>query len=61
LPDPETAWVAARVSRALRAAGTPIGDHDLWIAALALQHGMTVASRNERHFRRVAGLRLRTY
>jgi predicted nucleic acid-binding protein len=60
-PEVETAWRAARVSRWLRASGNPIGDHDLWIAALALQHGRTVASRNERHFRRVPGLSLRTY
>jgi predicted nucleic acid-binding protein len=60
-PDSETAWRAARVSRALRASGNPIGDHDLWIAALALQHGMPVASRNERHFGRVAGLPLLAY
>ena len=33
-PDADVAWRAARVSRTLRALGTPIGDHDLWIAAL---------------------------
>jgi tRNA(fMet)-specific endonuclease VapC len=60
-PDADTAWQAARVSRALREEGTPIGDHDLWIAALALQHDRVVVSRNDRHFRRVAGLSLRTY
>ena len=60
-PDGETAWLAARTSRSLRAAGDPIGDHDVWIAALALQHGRTVVSRNERHFRRVPGLSLRAY
>lgn len=60
-PDVETAWRAARVSRSLRASGEAIGDHDLWIAALALQHGRTVVSRNEQHFRRVPGLSLRTY
>jgi tRNA(fMet)-specific endonuclease VapC len=60
-PDVETAWRAARVSRALRASGTAIGDHDLWIAALALQHGHTVVSRNDQHFRRVPGLSLRSY
>jgi tRNA(fMet)-specific endonuclease VapC len=60
-PDAETAWRAARVSRALRASGDPIGDHDLWIAALALQHGHAVASRNEPHFRRVPGLSFRSY
>lgn len=60
-PDTESAWRAARVSRALRATGEPIGDHDTWIAALALQHGRTVVSRNERHFRRVPELSLRLY
>lgn len=60
-PGPETAWLAARVSRRLRAEGSPIGDHDLWIAALALQHELTVVSRNERHFGRVDGLSLRVY
>ena len=60
-PGTETAWLAARVSRRLRAEGRPIGDHDLWIAALALQHGQTVVSRNERHFRRVDGLSLTVY
>ena len=60
-PDAETAWLAARISRSLRGAGEPIGDHDVWIASLAFQHGRTVISRNERHFRRVSGLPLRVY
>jgi len=60
-PDADTAWRAARISRALRALGTPIGDHDLWIAALALQRDQTVVSRNQDHFRRVPGLSFRCY
>jgi tRNA(fMet)-specific endonuclease VapC len=60
-PDVDTAWRAARVSRSLRASGAPIGDHDLWIAALALQHDHAVASRNEEHFKRVPGLSLLPY
>jgi predicted nucleic acid-binding protein len=60
-PDAETAWRAARVSRSLRESGQPIADHDLWIAALALQHGHTVASRNEERFRRVQGLSFLPY
>jgi len=60
-PDVETAWLAARTSRALRATGQPIADHDLWISALALQHGRAVVSRNERHFKKVPGLSLRVY
>lgn len=60
-PDADTAWRAARVSRSLRAAGRPIGDHDAWIAGLALQHERIVVSRNDRHFRRVPGLAVRIY
>jgi predicted nucleic acid-binding protein len=60
-PDVETAWRAVRISRSLRSAGEPIGDHALWIAALALQHGRSVVSRNEQHFRRVPGLAFRGY
>jgi tRNA(fMet)-specific endonuclease VapC len=60
-PDADTGWLAARVSRSLRASGQPIGDHDLWIAALALQHGHAVVSRNEEHFRRVPGLPILSY
>ena len=60
-PGLDTAWQASRVSRSLQSSGAPISDHDLWIAALALEHGHPVASRNERHFARVPGLALRSY
>jgi tRNA(fMet)-specific endonuclease VapC len=39
----------------LRRAGRPIAANDAWIAALALQHGLPVLSR-DRHFDAVAGL-----
>jgi tRNA(fMet)-specific endonuclease VapC len=38
--------------------GEVIGAHDLWIAATALTHGFGVATRNERDFGRVPGLRV---
>lgn len=51
---------AARQYGALRAelerAGTPIGDADMRIAAIALANEMTVVTANLRHFERVAGL-----
>ena len=40
----------------LEAAGTPIGDADTRIAAIALEHGLVLVSGNLRHFRRVPGL-----
>ena len=36
--------------------GTPIGDADMRIAAIALVHGLKVVTGNERHFRRVPAL-----
>jgi len=39
----------ASVYRQLRQQGTPIPTNDMWIAALALQHGLVVCAR-DRHF-----------
>ena len=41
----------------LRRARAVLADHDLWIAATALAHDLTLVSR-DRHFDRVPGLRL---
>jgi tRNA(fMet)-specific endonuclease VapC len=60
-PDAETAWIAARASRAVKNTGQVIGDHDLWIAALALQRESIVVSRNRRHFQHVPGLSWQGY
>ena len=40
----------------LRRRGTPIGDHDLQIAATALVHGHSVMTANAREFGQVPGL-----
>ena len=48
-----TAYAALRV--ALRRSGRPIPANDAWIAALALQHGLAVLSRDE-HFDSVPNL-----
>jgi predicted nucleic acid-binding protein len=39
----------------LRVAGNPIPINDLWIAALAREHGLAILSR-DRHFDRVEGI-----
>jgi len=44
------------VRRELEQRGTPVGDADLRIAAIALARGLTVVTGNERHFRRVPDL-----
>lgn len=48
----------ARVWAALAAAGTPVGPHDLLVAATALAVGSAVATLNADEFRRVPSLAL---
>jgi tRNA(fMet)-specific endonuclease VapC len=63
-PLPITTTVArshARLWAHLEQAGQIIGAHDLWIAATALAHGMSLATGNARHFERVPGLSLITF
>ena len=55
-PDAETARHYANIRDALRRANTPIPYHDIWIAALAEQHGIDVVSRDA-HFDRIPGVR----
>lgn len=51
----ETAAAYAQLRLALRRKGQPIPANDAWIAALALQHGLPVLTRDA-HFDAVAGL-----
>ena len=55
------ARVHARIWADLRTRGELIGAHDMLIAATALHHGLAIATRNEREFRRVADLRVETW
>ncbi|HEX4965097.1 MAG TPA: type II toxin-antitoxin system VapC family toxin [Thermoanaerobaculia bacterium] len=54
--DLATARIHARVWAELASAGLLIGPHDLWIAATAIAHGLTLVTANLREFRRVPGL-----
>ena len=45
----------------LAAAGTPIGNNDLWIAAHARSAGFTLVTNNAAEFRRVPGLRVENW
>jgi tRNA(fMet)-specific endonuclease VapC len=53
----DIAPVYARIRTALEAKGTPIGPHDLMIAAQAVAKRLTLVSANLGEFRRVPGLR----
>lgn len=47
--DEQTTYHYATVYRQLRKQGTPIPTNDMWIAALVLQHSLTLYDR-DRHF-----------
>jgi len=53
--DIETARQYGQIKQALRAKGRPLPENDMWIAAIARQHGLTLVSRDE-HFRGITDL-----
>lgn len=56
LIDLSVARAHARLWADLAHAGTPVGAHDLWLAATCQAHGLAIATANVREFRRVPGL-----
>jgi tRNA(fMet)-specific endonuclease VapC len=59
--DATVARLHARLKAHLAALGTPIGPHDLWLAATCLAHGLTMVTANVREFRRVPGLNVESW
>ena len=55
LPTRETAEHYARLFVQLKRAGTPVPDNDLWIAALVLEHDLTLVTRDQ-HFQKIPQL-----
>jgi predicted nucleic acid-binding protein len=56
--DLSIARVHAQLWAELAQRGTPIGTHDLWLAASAVTHGLPIATLNVREFERVPGLKV---
>ena len=56
-PDSATAEVYAKVAVQLKRKGHPIPENDVWIAAVALECNMPLATRDA-HFQEVEGLKL---
>lgn len=54
--DLMTTRVHAELGAELAGQGTPIGTHDLWIAASAVARGLSLVTSNAREFERVPGL-----
>ncbi len=55
--DEGTAEFYADILNNLRKKGTPIPTNDIWIAAVAFQHGLRLFSKDQ-HFKKVQGLLL---
>ncbi len=55
--DEGTADFYADILNNLRKKGTPIPTNDIWIAAVAFQHGLRLFSKDQ-HFKKVQGLLL---
>jgi tRNA(fMet)-specific endonuclease VapC len=55
-----TARYYGLIKQALRAKGRPIPANDMWIAAVALQHNLTVITRDD-HFKEVEGLSMEVW
>jgi len=55
--DAETSYWYGIVKDSLRKTGQPIPENDIWIAAMALQHGPTLATR-DKHFQSVENLKI---
>jgi tRNA(fMet)-specific endonuclease VapC len=58
--DIDTARHYGTIKNDLRAKGRPIPENDIWIAAVAQQHGLTLVSR-DKHFNEVDGLSLQVW
>jgi tRNA(fMet)-specific endonuclease VapC len=58
--DTDTARWYGEVKNALRLKGRPIPENDIWIAAIALQHGLTLITRDG-HFNKVDGLMIEVW
>ena len=58
--DVVTAQLYGQIRDRLRLKGRPIPENDIWIAAAAIQHGLTLATRDD-HFKEVDGLPIKNW
>lgn len=55
--DTETARVYGEIKNNLRLKGRPLPENDIWIAAIAVQHDLTLISRDA-HFNEIENLKV---
>ncbi|RMF82552.1 MAG: type II toxin-antitoxin system VapC family toxin [Chloroflexi bacterium] len=58
--DEDTARWYGRIAAQLRSKGRPIPQNDIWIAAIARQHELTLLTRDD-HFKQVDGLQMQAW
>ncbi len=58
--DENTADYYGQIKRLLRTKGRPIPENDIWIAAIAIQHSLTLISRDA-HFNEIETLQLENW
>jgi len=58
--DSKTSATYGIVKNALKKKGRPIPDNDIWIAAITLQHSLTLITRDA-HFNEVDGLQIEVW
>lgn len=58
--DAATAQVYGQIKNALKLKGRPIPENDMWIAAVAMQHDLTLVSRDT-HFNEIEGLTIESW
>lgn len=56
--EPKDALLAGRLRANLETAGTPIGAYDLFLAAQALNHNLTLVTHNTSEFARIPDLKI---
>lgn len=59
--DDQAAQIYGDLRADLEGKGTPIGPNDLLIAAIAVAHGLTLVTANEKEFGRVPGLQIENW
>lgn len=58
--DVDTARLYGKIKSLLKSKGSPIPENDIWIAALAQQHNLTLATR-DKHFYNIEALLLENW
>lgn len=58
---PEITRISAGIHAELGRSGRPIGINDVYVAATAVRHNLTLVTRDKAHFRNMPKLNLETY